>query len=88
MAASSLIAALHTITTLFGRYVGDRDSGFTTRQHIAVHFCLVFYVITELEFYCAYLEFEEFDTYTDCLKYLLLANVNHYFRIVASRSAI
>jgi hypothetical protein len=83
MAASSLIATLHIITKLLGRYVGDADSGFTTRQHIAVHFCLVFYVISELEFYRAYVgfdRFDKFDTYTGCLKHLPLANVNPSFR--------
>jgi hypothetical protein len=79
IAASSLIATLHIITTLFGESVGDSDSGFTARQHIAVHFCLVFYVITELEFYRAYIKFENFDTYTDCLKRLPLANVDPSF---------
>jgi hypothetical protein len=76
---SSLIATLHIIATQLGIYLGDPDSGFTTRQHIAVHFCLVFNVITELEFYRAYIKFEKFDTYTDCLKYLPLANVNSSF---------
>ncbi|KAJ4375798.1 hypothetical protein N0V83_001075 [Neocucurbitaria cava] len=78
-AGSCLIATLHIITILLGRYVGDPDSGFTTRQHIAVHFCLVFYVITELEFYRAYVKFKKFDTYTDCLKYWPLANVDYSF---------
>jgi hypothetical protein len=78
-AASSLIATLHIITISLGKYVGDPDSSLTTQQHIAVHFCLVFYIITDLEFYCAYIEFKEFDTYTDCLEYLSLANVNPTF---------
>jgi hypothetical protein len=76
IAASSLIATHHNITTLLGRYVGDIHSGFTTRQHIAVLFCLVFYAITELRFYRAYIKFKRFDTYTDCLDNLPLANVN------------
>jgi hypothetical protein len=76
---SSLIATLHIIATQLGRYVGNPDLGFTIRQHIAVHFCLVFNVITELEFYRVYIKFEKFDTYTDCLKYLPLANVNPSF---------
>ncbi|KAF1840179.1 uncharacterized protein K460DRAFT_421172 [Cucurbitaria berberidis CBS 394.84] len=79
IAGSSLISTLHIITILLGRYVEDSDSGFTTRQHIAVHFCLVVYVITELEFYRAYTGFKKFDTYTECLKSLPLANVNHSF---------
>jgi hypothetical protein len=44
-----------------------------------VHFCLVFYAITELEFYRAYIKFEKFDTYNDCLKCLPLANTNLSF---------
>lgn len=75
-ANSILITTLHIITTLLGRYVVDSDSGFTRYQHIAVHLCLVFYVITEFEFYRVYIQFENLDTYTEYLKHLSLANVN------------
>jgi hypothetical protein len=79
MVASTLVAAQHWVTILLGRSVGGAGPGFTNRQHIAVHFCLVFYAITELEFYRAYTLFETFETYTDLLKYLPLANVNPSF---------
>jgi hypothetical protein len=79
MAASALVAAQHWVTILLGGSVGGADPGFTNRQHIAVHFCLVFYAITELEFYRAYTLFETFETYTDLLKYLPLANVDPSF---------
>lgn len=74
-----LIAALNIITIFIGRHQGDPVSGFTTRQHIAVHFCLVFFVITEFEFYRAYILFRKFDTYTDCFKHFLEANVDPLF---------
>jgi hypothetical protein len=79
MAASLLIAALHNITKVLGKCVGGTDTGFTARQHNAVHLYLVFYAITELEFYRAYILFEGFDTYIDCLKYLPIANINPVF---------
>jgi hypothetical protein len=73
MTGSSLTATLHIITISLRRYLSE---GFTLRQHIAVHFCLVFYVISELEFYRACVKFEKSDTYTSCLKSLPPANVN------------
>lgn len=79
IAASHIIASLHVITLLLGKYVSDPSSGFTQRQHIVVHFCLVFYVITELEFYRAYANFKKFDTYTDAFKRLHLANADPTF---------
>jgi hypothetical protein len=79
MAASFLIAALHNTTKVIGKCVGDAHTGFTLRQHIAVHFCLVFFAITELEFCHAYALFASFDTYIDCFKYLPIANINPAF---------
>jgi hypothetical protein len=78
-ATTALVAALHVVTILLGRYVHDAENGFTTLQHMAVHFCLVFYVISELEFYRAYAKFARFATYKECFKRLHRAHTDPGF---------
>ncbi|EUC45206.1 hypothetical protein COCMIDRAFT_26614 [Bipolaris oryzae ATCC 44560] len=48
---SSVVAALHGVILLLGRYV---NGGFTARQSAAVHFCAVFWVLEECEGFWAY----------------------------------
>lgn len=56
LSVSSIVATLHSVTLLLGRYV---TGGFTERQHAAVHFCLVFWVLGECEGYWAFRRWRE-----------------------------
>jgi hypothetical protein len=77
--ASHLVAAQYPLTLLLGRHMRDPTSGFPPRQHIAVHFCMAFCAISELEFYRAYMHFKKFETYTACFRNLLRANFDLEF---------
>lgn len=74
---------LHQATTAIGERLLDSSSGFSQTQHVAVHFCLAFFVISEFEFYRAYIDFKNFEPGLDAIKYFLVANVepDHVFPI-------
>ncbi|KAF2128323.1 hypothetical protein P153DRAFT_317997, partial [Dothidotthia symphoricarpi CBS 119687] len=72
---SMCLGHLHQATTALGQRLLDSSSGFSQTQHAAVHFCLAFFVISEFEFYRAYTDFKNFESYLDVVKYFLLANV-------------
>jgi hypothetical protein len=74
---------LHQATTAIGERLLDSSSGFSRTQHVAVHFCLAFFVISEFEFYRAYINFRNFEQGLDPIKYFLVANVepDHVFPI-------
>lgn len=76
---------LHQATTAIGeRLVLDPSPGFSQTQHVAVHFCLAFIVISEFEFYRAYIDFKNFEPGgLDAIKYFLVANVelDHVFPV-------
>jgi hypothetical protein len=80
IATSSLIAALHIITAFLGKRVGHSDADFTYRQHMAVHSCLAFYFITELESYYAYNTFKKVKTCTGFLKNLPFTDIDPSFK--------
>lgn len=56
--------------------MGDSDAIFTYRQHIAVHFCLAFYFITELGSYYAYNVFRKAKTCTGFVKNLPFVDID------------
>jgi hypothetical protein len=74
---------LHQATTVIGEGLLDSSSGFSQTQHIAVHICLAFFIISEFEFYRAYVGFRNFESGFDAIKYFLVANAesDHVFPI-------
>ncbi|KAH8688919.1 hypothetical protein GQ44DRAFT_556368, partial [Phaeosphaeriaceae sp. PMI808] len=80
---SMCLGYLHQVTTVIGQQLLDSRSGFSQTQHVAVHFCLAFFIISEFEFYRAYINFRNFEPGFKAIKYFLLANVepNYVFPI-------
>ncbi|KAH3918321.1 hypothetical protein HBI56_142200 [Parastagonospora nodorum] len=76
---------LYQFTTIIGKYVLAPDTGFTQRQHIAVHSSLVFFILSELEFSRAYVKFKNYHEGFDDWKHFLLANVEPYKVFSVSR---
>ncbi len=74
---------LHQITTAIGERLLDSSSGFSQTQHVAFHFCLAFFIISEFEFYRAYSESKNFEPSLNVIKHFILANVdpNHVFPV-------
>jgi hypothetical protein len=74
---------LHQVTTAISQYLLDSSSGFSRKQHIAVHFCLAFFIISGFEFYRAYINVKKFDPGLDPIEYFLRGNVepNHVFPV-------
>jgi hypothetical protein len=74
---------LQQTTTTIGKGLLNSNTGFSQAQHIAVQFCLAFFIISEFEFYRAYVDFRKFESGFDAIRYFLAANVesNHVFPI-------
>lgn len=55
LALTASLTYLHQITTAIGQNHTNGSPGFARTQHVAVHFCLAFFVISELVFWRLYL---------------------------------
>jgi hypothetical protein len=78
---SMSLGYLHQAITVIGERLLKPSSGFSQTQHVTVHFCFAFFVISEFEFYRAYINFRNFESGLDPIKYFLVANVepDHVF---------
>jgi hypothetical protein len=72
---SLVLSFLHQLTTLLGQHLLDMN-GFTGTQHVAVHFSVAFWVLTEFEFYRTYIDFRDFETTRDAIKSAWKANID------------
>lgn len=79
---------LYQFTTLISKYVLAPDTGFTQSQHIAVHFSLVFFLLSEMEYYRAYVKSENYHEGFRNWKYSLLADVEPYKAFPVSRDPL
>jgi hypothetical protein len=71
----------HEATTVIGIQPLRSGAVFSLTQHVAVHFCLAFFAISEIEFYRAYMDVSNLEPGLDTIKYCLLANIkpDHVF---------
>jgi hypothetical protein len=77
---SLVLSFLHQLTTLLGQYLLSTN-GFTGTQHVAVHFSLLFWVLTEFEFYWTYIDFRDFEATRDAIKSAWKANIDTNFPV-------
>jgi len=80
---SMCLGCLHQATTALGKRLLDSSAGFSYTQHVAVHFCLAFFIISEFEFYRAYTNFKNIETGLQAIKYFVVANFepDHVFPV-------
>ena len=80
---STCLEYLHQATTALRERILDPSPGFSQTQHVAVHFCLALFIISEFEFYRAYIDFKGFESRLDAIKYFVKANVeaDHIFPV-------
>ena len=79
------LVELHSGTTVIGEQLLESGSVFSQTQHAAVHFCVSFFVISEFEFYHAYIEFRDPKPGPDTIMCILVANVEYYHDFTYSR---